>query len=140
MSQLRKITGLLIISFSFLIFTGCSTNQQKKEDKDAGIRNTEMNNELIKEHNDLLNKANQDLAYINTKIGELNDKIHTKGGKLTEAQNKALDEFELKRSSVNKRIHEIKDVPQENWEDFKGTFEKDISEVKNKIDSIISVL
>jgi predicted nucleic acid-binding Zn-ribbon protein len=70
----------------------------------------------------------------------LNDKIHEKGIKFTDAQNKALDDFEAKQTSINKRMHEIKDVKQEDWENFKTTFEKDLEEINTIIDGIVNEL
>ena len=88
----------------------------------------------------MLAKANQELSSINQKIRELNDKIKEKGGKLTDAQNEAIDEFEEKRASVNKCMHQIKNISPQGWDDFKTTFEKDLEEVKNQIDEILEGL
>ena len=97
----------------------------------------EISAEFKQEQSDLLAKANQELSSINQKIRELNDKIKENGGKLTDAQNEAIDEFEEKRASVNKCMHQIKNISPEGWEDFKTTFEKDLEEVKTQIDAIL---
>ena len=86
-------------------------------------------------------KANEEIRNINQKLNELNDKIHAyheKGGKLTEAQNKEIDEIEKIRASLNPRIHEINKVSQEKWENFKTTLEKDLDEVKTRIDVLLN--
>jgi hypothetical protein len=131
----NKLLWIILIGLSVFIFSGCGSNSQKSEDKNA----TEViSAELHQAHCDLLAKANEELAGINQKVRELNDKIREKGAKLTEAQNSALDDFEAKQASINKRMHEIKNVKQEDWENFKTTFEKDLGDVKTLIDSIVS--
>ena len=141
MFKMSKFLWLFLIGCSIFVFSGCGTGLQKSEDNNADELKSEIISEqLQKEHSELITKANQELAIINQKIRDLNDKIHTKGGKLTETQNKAIDEIEEKRASVNKRMHEIKNVPQEEWDNFKTTFEKDIDEVKTKIDGVLNEL
>jgi uncharacterized coiled-coil DUF342 family protein len=91
----------------------------------------------------LLTKANQEIHNINLKLTELNDKIQAyneKGSKLSEAQKKEIDEIEKIRASINPRIHEINNVSQEQWDNFKTTFEKDIEEVKSRIDVLVNEL
>jgi cell pole-organizing protein PopZ len=129
-----KLSRIILIGLSVFIFSGCGFNQQKNDNKNATVN--VISEELHQAHCDLLSKANEDLAGINTKVRALNDKIREKGGKFTEAQNKALDDFEAKQASINKRMHEIKDVNQEDWANFKSTFEKDLEDINNLIDSI----
>jgi uncharacterized protein YoxC len=130
-------TWLMFFLLTISITTSCVLNSQKNEGKNSTTKNV-ISEELHQEHCDLLAKANKELADINQKVRELNEKIHEKGGKLTDEQNKALDDFEAKQISINRRVHEIKNVKQENWENFKITFEKDLEEIKNAIDNILS--
>jgi len=131
----NKLLWIILIGLSVFIFSGCGSNSQKSEDKNA----TEViSEELHQAHCDLLAKANEELAGINSKVRELNDKIREKGAKLTDAQNAALDDFEAKQTSINKRMHEIKNITQEDWEIFKTTLEKDLEDVKILIDSIVN--
>jgi len=134
---------LFLIGGTVFIITGCGTGQQKSGDKNAGDQNTEIAAQLLKEQSDLHVKANQEVHNINLKLTELNDKIQAyndKGRKLSEAQKKEIDEIEKVRASINPRIHEINNVSQEQWENFKTTFEKDIEEVKSRIDTLVSEL
>ena len=143
MFKISKFLWLFLIAFSIFIISGCGTGQQKSEEKNAGEPKSEISSQLLKEHNDLIAKANQEIHNINQKLIELNDKIqayNAKGGKLTEAQNKMIDEIEKIRATINPRIHEINNVSQEQWETFKTTFEKDINEVKSRIDILVSEL
>lgn len=133
----NKLSGLLLIVLCVFIFSGCGTSTQKAEDKSATPENV-ISAELHQAHCDLLAKANEDLAGINQKVRDLNDKIRTKSGKFTDAQNKALDEFEVKQASINKRMHEIKTIKQEDWEIFKTTFEKDLEDINAIIDNILT--
>jgi Skp family chaperone for outer membrane proteins len=134
----NNFLGIILIGLGVFIFSGCGSNSQKTEDKNADT--TVISEELHQAHCDLLSKANEELAGINQKVRDLNDKLHTKGGKFTDAQNKALDDFEAKQASINKRMHQIKNVKQEDWENFKTTFEKDLEEIKTVIDNIINEL
>lgn len=127
---------LIILGLTISIFNSCESGSEKKGDENVAMKNV-ISEELHQEHCDLLARANEELAGINQKVRELNEKIHEKGGKLTDEQNKALDDFEAKQISINKRIHEIKNVKQKDWEIFKTTFEKDMEEIKNAIDSIL---
>ncbi len=136
----KMFLGIILIGLNVLIFTSCGFNPQKSEDKNATTTVNVISEELHQAHCDLLSQANEELASINQKVRALNDKIRDKGVKFTDAQNKALDDFELKQASINKRIHEIKNVKQEDWENFKTTFEKDLEEIHTVIDNIINVL
>lgn len=137
MKKFKNHFYLLLTGFFLVVFTGCGSGQQKNDEKSAGEPEAEISAEIQKEKSELLAKANADLSEINQKIRELNDKIKEKGGKLTEEQNEAIDEFEEKRASVNKCMHQIKNISQDGWEDFKTTFEKDLEEVKTSIDEIL---
>lgn len=134
MKKLRINFYLVLSVFFLVVFSGCGTGQKKSSDETQ----PEISAEFKQEQSDLLAKANQELSGINQKIRELNDKIKEKGGKLTDAQNEAIDEFEKKRASVNKCMHQIKNISPEGWEDFKTTFEKDLEEVKASIDKILA--
>lgn len=136
----NKLSGLLLIVLCLFIFSGCGTSSKKAEDKNATATENVISEELHQAHCDLLAKANEELAAINQKVRDLNDKLRKKGGKFTDAQNKALDDFEAKQASINKRMHEIKTIRQEDWEAFKTTFEKDLEEINTLIDNILNEL
>jgi hypothetical protein len=95
-----------------------------------------ISEELHQAHCDLLAKANEELANINQKVRDLNEKIRSRKEKLTDAQNKALDDLVLMQTSINKRMKEIKNIKQEDWENFKVTFETDLEDIKTLIDNI----
>ena len=128
---------IILIGLSVFILSGCGSGSQKSEDKNTATENV-ISEELHQAHCDLLAKANEELAGINQKVRDLNDKIRKKGEKLTDAQNLSLDDFEAKQISINKRMHEIKNVKQEDWENFKTTFETDLKEVKTVIENIVN--
>jgi len=132
----NKLLWMILFGFCVFIYSGCGTNTQKSEAKNEAAKENVISEELHQAHCDLLSKANEELAGINQKVRDLNDKIRTKGGKLTDAQNSALDDFSQKQASINKRMHEIKNVKQEDRENFKTTFEKDLEEIKTLIDNI----
>lgn len=132
----NKLFGIILIVFGGLFFSGCESISQKN--KNAAPQENVISEELHQAHCDLLSKANEELAGINQKVRELNDKIREKGGKLSDEQNSALDDFQLKQASINKRMHQIKDIKQEDWENFKSLFEKDLEEIKIEIDRIVS--
>lgn len=134
----NKLFGIILIGLCVFIFSGCESNSQKSKDKNAAPTENVISEELHQAHCDLLSKANEELTGINQKVRELNDKIHEKGGKLTDTQNSALDNFEAKQASINKRMHQIKDVKQEDWENFKTNFEKDLEEINTLIDNIVN--
>ena len=131
----NKLLWIILIGLSTFIFSGCGSNSQKSGDINAP---EVISEELHQAHCDLLTKANEELAGINQKVRELNDKIREKGAKLTDAQNSALDDFEARQTSINKRMHEIKNVKQDDWENFKTTLEKDLQDAKSLIDSIVN--
>ena len=143
MFKISKFLWLFLISCSIVIISGCGTGEQKSEDKNAGEPKSEISTQLLKEHRDLNAKARQEIHNINQKLIELNDKIQAyneKGRKLSEAQKKEIDEIEKIRATINPRIHEINNVSQEQWETFKTSFEKDIEEVKSRIDFLVNEL
>jgi uncharacterized coiled-coil DUF342 family protein len=143
MFKMNKFLRLFLIGCSIIVFSGCGTGQQKTVDNNANEPKFEISSELQKEHNKLIVKANQEIHNINQKLTELNNKIHAyneKGGKLTEAQNKEIDDIEIIRASLNPRIHGINKVSQEQWKNFKTTFEKDLDDVKTRIDVLLNEL
>ncbi len=129
--------GLILLGLSVIIFSGCGTNSQKIEEKNGIANENVISEELHQAHCDLLAKANEELANINQKVRDLNSKIREKGGKFTDAQNAALDDFEVKQASINKRMHEIKNISEDDWENFKSTFEKDLEEINTLIDNLL---
>jgi chromosome segregation ATPase len=143
MYKMSKFLWLFLIACSIFINSGCGTGQKKSEDKNAVEPKSEIATQLLKEHNDLITKANQEIHNINQKLIELNDKIkahNAKGRKLTEAQNKEIDEIEKIRATINPRVHEINNVSQEQWETFKTKLEKDLEDVKTRIDVLSNEL
>ena len=139
MFKLSNISGILLLCFCIAFFSGCGEKQQKKEEAATETISAEAMAAFQNEKKELLAKANAELSQINKKIMACNDKIKS-GSKLTDAQNKALDEFEGKRASVNKRIHEIKNVSYENWENFKASLETDLEDVGSDIEKILTEL
>ncbi len=133
----NKLFGIILFVLSIFIFSGCENASKKDQDNKSATENV-ISEELHQAHCDLVAKANEEMAGINTKVRTLNDKIREKGAKFTDEQNKALDDFEAKQASINKRMHQIKNVKQENWESFKTTFEKDLEEINALIDGILA--
>ena len=133
----NKFFGIVLIAISIFVFSGCENLSQKAEKKSAVEENV-ISEELHQAHCDLLAKANENLAGINQKVRTLNEKISEKGAKFTDEQNKALDDFEARQSSINKRMHQIKNVKQEDWDNFKTTFEKDLEDINVLIDGILA--
>lgn len=133
-----RIKSYLLIFVVFLCGTSSCNFGQKKSAGEVNETQSEITAAFKQEQSDLLAKANDELAGINKKILELNEKIKEKGGKLTDAQNEAIDEFEMKRANVNKCMHQIKNISPNGWEDFKTTFEKDLDDVKASIDKILA--
>lgn len=138
MAKINKLFWLFLLVFSIVTITGCSTDQSKNEDKNADKTNSGINAELLKEQNDLYEKVCRDFSDVNKKVVELNSKIRSMSGKLTEDQNKAIDEIEDKRNSIYTRMHGLKNVSSADWENFKITLEKDIEGVKTQVDEVIS--
>ena len=134
MRKMNRVLCLLLLAFGILVFSGCGTQSKKTEE----AAKKELSDQLLKEQNDLYAKACQDLSVINQKVIELNDKIHSmKEKKLTEVQNKSIDDFEEKRASINTRMHGLKNVAPEEWGDFKTKLENDIDDAKGQIDEIL---
>jgi len=131
----KRILWIVLIGLSVFIFSGCGQNSNSVEDQNA--TENVISEELHQAHCDLLAEANEELALINQKVRDLNDKI-SEGAKLSDDQNAALDDFEIKQASINKRMHEIKNVKQEDWENFKATFEKDLKEIQSVIDGVLA--
>ena len=138
MFKIKKFLWLFLLSFSIVLFVGCSSDQPNKENKSADQTKSGVNTELLKEQNDLYEKVCGDFSAINQKVIELNDKIHSMKGKLTDDQNKAIDEVEVKRASINTRMHGLKNVSPQEWGNFKTVLVDDIDDVKTQIDEIIN--
>lgn len=129
----NKFIWMILVGFSLFIFTSCQSTSQKETVAPENV----VSEELHQAQCDLLAEANETLAGINQKVRDLNDKIKAKEGKLTDAQNAALDDFEAKQTSINKRMHEIKTIKEADWENFKASFEKDLQDVQTSIEDIL---
>jgi hypothetical protein len=141
MLKINKFLWLLFFGSCIFIFAGCENSTQKSDDKTATEPKSEISAELLKEHNDLRLRASQEIHNINVKLTTLNEKIQAlnkMGSKLTAAQNKEIEDIEKIRSSINPRTQEINNVSQEQWENFKTLFIKDIEEVKSRIDILLN--
>lgn len=136
MLKVNNTILLLLLSFCLGAFSGCNSGQQKNDEKNAVKADPEAVALFQKEKKELLDKANAELSAINKKILACNEKIQAKGGKLTEEQNKALDEFEEQRASINQRIHQIKIVKMADWDSFKAEFEADLNKARSNIEKI----
>lgn len=129
---------LLLVGLIVFLFSGCGSDSQNSDNKNVVETENIISEELHQAQCDLLAKANEEFAKINGKVRDLNDKIRNKGSKLTDAQNAALDDFEAKQASLNKRMHEIKNIREADWDNFKTTFEKDLEEIHSVIDNIVN--
>ena len=129
---------LLVIGLIVFLFSGCGSDSQNSDNKNVVETENIISEELHQAQCDLLAKANEEFAKINGKVRDLNYKIRNKGSKLTDAQNAALDDFEAKQASLNKRMHEIKNIREADWDNFKTTFEKDLEEIHSVIDNIVN--
>lgn len=132
----NKLLWIILIGFCVFLFSGCGSNTQKSVANNEAVKENVISEELHQAHCDLLSQANEELAGINQKVRDLNEKIRSRKEKLTDAQNKALDDLVLMQTSINKRMKEIKNIKQEDWENFKATFETDLEEIKTLIDNI----
>ena len=92
MIKTKNFYRLFFLIVSIIFYAGCSSNTSKEEDENAKNSKSEINAELLKEQNDLYEKVCVDFTEINKKVIELNDKIHSKKEKLTEAFKTTLEE------------------------------------------------
>lgn len=138
MFKLNKLVCAFLIAFAMVTLTNCGTNQSKNE------TNVEQPSpealQLLTDQNELYEQVCRDFSDINQKVMELNRKIRTMTGKLTEAQNAAIDEIEAKRTSISTRMKTVKTIPEADWESFKSTLEQDISDTKTKLDDLLSTI
>lgn len=137
--NVKFFLGIVLIGCTTWLFSGCGFNSQQRDKKETSTENV-ISEELHQAHCDLLAKANESMAEINQKVRSLNDVIREKKVKFTDQQNQALDSFDEKQASINKRMYEIKNVKQEEWELFKTTFENDLEEINTIIDDLLKEL
>ena len=136
MSNLNKILGVFLLAFIMVTMTNCGTDQSKKDNTDKQPSPEAI--QLLTEQNELYELACRDFSDINQKVVELNRKITSMTGKLTEEQNAAIDDIEANRSSISSRMKTVKTIPQADWENFKSTLEKDIINTRAKLDELLS--
>lgn len=137
MFSAKRLISLFMMGCLIIAVSGCGNVQQKKQEAAEAQAAVEA---LNKAHSELLAKANEEIAAVNKRVMDLNEKMKSTEKKLTEAQNKEVDEIEKLRASVNQRMHEIKNISQADWESFKTTFEKDITDLKARLDTICNEL
>ena len=137
MFSAKRIISLFMMGCLIIAVSGCGNVQQKKQEAAEVQAAVEA---LNKAHSELLAKANEEIAAVNKRVMDLNEKLKSTEKKLTEAQNKEVDEIEKLRASVNQRMHEIKNISQADWETFKTSFEKDMIDLKARLDTICNEL
>ncbi len=140
MLKVINLLSVLLISLTFIVFTGCGSGQQKNSDTSTETVDPEVLKVWHQEQQDLLEKANTQMSELNKKILELNEKIKTREAKLTDEQNQVIDSFEKKRASMNQRRHQIKNVSYDNWETFRARFEEDLEKCCDDIDKLLAEL
>jgi hypothetical protein len=140
MKKNRLNSKVLLLSLCIIIFTGCGLGRQDKKGAEPAVQDNELVAKYQQEQKELLAKANTELSELNKKILELNDKLRGKAGKLTDAQNKQLDDCEAKRASINLRMKQIKNVSMNDWAAFKASFESDLADVCAGIDKVLAEL
>ena len=140
MEKNRFNSKVLLLGLCIIICSGCGFDQKNKKETEPAIQDTEAVAQFQQEQKELLAKANTELSELNKKILLLNEKLHGKAGKLTDAQNKQLDDCEAKRASINQRMKQIKNVSMNDWAAFKTSFETDLTEVCAGVDKILTEL
>lgn len=137
MLKISKIL-LLIISVALIAFSGCNTGQ-KKEKSDNNDQGTvqEISAEFQEKQKELKQFIGGEFSKINDKIRELNGKIEEGEKKLTEEHNEMLDEIQERRIAANEKLNNLKDVSEEEWEEFQQKLKKDIDEIKSRLDKIL---
>ena len=136
MLNIKKITTVFVLIISLISFMGCNSGQQK-QDKESSGQEEGISAELQEKHNALQEKASEEFSNINDQVRELNRIIEEQEKKLSEEQEKLLDTIQEKRVSVNKRLNNIKNISEEEWEEFQATFEEDLEDIKTKLDEVL---
>lgn len=135
MLKMTSKISLFLLAISLVFMTNCGTDQSKNANNDQP---SPEEIQLLTDQNELYEVVCRDFSDINQKVMELNSKIRSMTGKLTEEQNAAIDEIEEKRSSISSRMKTVKSVSQADWENFKATLQQDISDTNSKIDELLS--
>ncbi|HPF51528.1 MAG TPA: hypothetical protein PK335_08125 [Draconibacterium sp.] len=136
MFKLNKLVCVFLLAFAMVTLSNCGANQPKNEIKAEQPSPEAV--QLLTDQNALYEVVCRDFSDINQKVMELNSKIRSMTGKLTEEQNAAIDEIEAKRTSISTRMKTVKTIPQADWENFKSTLEQDISDTQAKLDKLLS--
>ena len=137
MFSFKRFVSLFMMGCLIIAISGCGNVEEKKK---AAAEAQAAVEALNTAHSELLAMANEEISAINKRVMTLNEKMKTTEKKLTEEQNKEVDAIEELRASVNQRMHEIKNISGADWESFKATFEKDIVDLKARLDTICSQL
>lgn len=136
MSKITKILAAVFISISAFTFSACNSGQQNKNDESNSTEET-ISAKFMEMQNDLKSLVSEEFSAINDKVRELNALIEEKGEGLTDEQEKLLDEIQEKRVEVNERLNEIENTSEEEWDDFRASFEEDLKEINTKLDSVL---
>jgi outer membrane murein-binding lipoprotein Lpp len=135
MSKITKILVAVFISISTFTFSACNSGQQNKNDESSSEET--ISAKFMEMQNNLKSMVSEEFSAINDKVRELNALIEEKGEGLTDEQEKLLDEIQEKRVEVNNRLNEIDNTAEEDWEEFRASFEDDLEEIKTKLDSVL---
>jgi len=137
MLKVKKISAVLLISVVALAACNTGKQKQKSDNTDQDTLKKEVSAEFQKKKEELKQLAGKEFSNINNKIRELNNKIEEGEKKLTEEHNEILDEIQERRVSANEKLNKIKDVSEEEWNEFQQKLKEDIDTIKTKLDDIL---
>ena len=135
MKSSKTISALFIFIMSALAIVGCNSAQKQNEDtKDSEY---EISAEMVEKQNELKQLASDEFSSINDKVRELNSRLEEEGAELSEHQKELLDEIQEMRVDANSRLNEVENVSEEEWEDFKASFENELESIQTKLDEVL---
>lgn len=140
LTQLFKKLAILLIA---VVFIGCSGKKEESEGSSAeGVKEKwkEAANET-KEYLDAEGKEFKDdventISDIDDKIAELKNKLGTKQGEGKDKIQKQIDELEIDKKGLKKKMDEAGENAKETWNEFKSSTKEALSDIEEKIDSI----
>jgi len=136
MKTLKKQIPVIISLIILFSFSACNENSQKDSSQDKTKLEKKMNevkSNIKEEQKKLEKELDKTVDEFDDRIAVMEDELEETGDKLDDAKENILMNLKAQRDSIEAEAKQVKNVSQENWNDFKNKVTKKSKEFKKAV-------
>lgn len=140
MKTIKKQIPILLSLIFLLSLMACEPNKKdKQENKTKLEKKVEQFKGDFKEEQDKLEKdLNQSVEEFNQKLDVYEKELDTMGNQLDEAREEVLFNLKAQRDSIAAEAKMVRNITEENWNDFKDKVEKESNDFQDAVKDFFS--